>query len=229
MKKYSWKGTAGILAILFILTIPGHSHSVEKETAVDIKVKKFLGKMKNQWHDLNVPEEDGKILYEIVIRNQYKKALELGTSTGHSAIWIAWALSKTGGRLITIEMDEGRYRQALFNFKEAGLEEFIDCRLGDAHMLVMEISGPFDFVFIDADKEWYPNYAKALVPKVTPGGCLTAHNVEDPGPALRGRYENGTGDYYRYMKSLPDFETQIHPNSRYGVAVSYKMKKKHLD
>jgi predicted O-methyltransferase YrrM len=126
-------------------------------------------------------------------------------------------------------MDEGRHRQALSNFKEAGLDGYIDARLADAHQMVRGLSGPFDFIFIDADKEWYTNYAKAIVPKIEAGGCITAHNVEDPGPASRGRYENGTGDYYRYMKSLPDFETQIHPKSRYGVAVSYKMKKKHLD
>jgi predicted O-methyltransferase YrrM len=148
----------------------------------------------------------------------------VGTSTGHSAIWIAWALSKTGGKLITVEVDEGRYRQALGNFKKAGLDGYIDARLADAHRLVAEIPGPFDFVFIDADKEWYSNYAKAVIPKIPPGGCITAHNVEDPGSASRGRYENGTGDYYRYMKSLPDFETQIHPQSRYGVCVSFKMR-----
>ncbi len=224
MERYLKKGIAGILSVLFILTVYGYSPGSEKETAIDINVKKFLGKMKNQWHDLNVPEADGKILYDLVIRNQYKKALEVGTSTGHSAIWIAWALSKTGGKLVTIEMDEGRYRRALSNFREAGLEEYIECRLGDARQLVMELPGPFDFVFIDADKEGYPHYAKNLAPRITPGGCLAAHNVEDPGPGPRGRYENGTGEYFRYMKTLPDFETWVHPKSRYGVSVSYKKK-----
>jgi len=60
-----------------------------------------------------VPYEDGKVLYNLIIKGGYKSALEIGTSTGHSAIWIAWALSKTGGKLITIEIDEGRYRTAL--------------------------------------------------------------------------------------------------------------------
>lgn len=225
MNKDFWKGSAAFLAILFVLIIPGYSYGGEKEEVIDLKVKKFLGKMKNRWHDLNVPEEDGKILYDIVFRSQYRKALEVGTSTGHSAIWIAWALSKTGGKLTTIEKDEGRYRRAMSHFKEAGLDEYIDCRLADAHRLVIELPGPFDFVFIDADKEWYPNYARAIVPKIEPGGCLTAHNVEDPGPGASGRYEDGTGNYFRYMQSLPDFETRIHPQSRYGVAVSYKKKK----
>ena len=50
------------------------------------------------------PGEDGPVLYDLIIKNTYTRALELGTSTGHSSIWFAWALSKTGGKLITIEL-----------------------------------------------------------------------------------------------------------------------------
>lgn len=225
VKKYWLVGIFGFLAAFFVLGIPCNPQAAENERVIDEKVKTFLDRMRNRWRDLNVPEADGKILYDIIIQNQYKKALEVGTSTGHSAIWIAWALSKTGGKLITIEIDEGRYQQALNHFKEAGLSEHIDARLADAHRLVNELPGSFDFVFIDADKDWYTNYAKALIPKLEPGGCITAHNVEEPRPGDRGRYRlRGTDEYYRYMKSLPDFETRIHPQSRAGVAVSCKKK-----
>ena len=220
MKKYLCIGMVGLFFVLLGSASPGYSQAAEKVRSVDEKVKRFLDKMRNRWRDLNVPEEDGKILYEIVIQNKYKRALEVGTSTGHSAIWIAWALSKTGGKLITIEIDEGRYKQALGNFKEAGLSEYIDARLADAHQLVNKLPGPFDFVFIDADKEWYTNYAKTLIPKLQPGGCMTAHNVEEGRFGMRG-----TREYYEYMKSLPEFETRIHPRSQAGVAISYKKKK----
>jgi caffeoyl-CoA O-methyltransferase len=220
MKKYLCIGILGLLFFLLAPPAPCYSQDAEKERLIDQRVKKFLDKMKNRWRDLNVPEEDGKILYEIVFQNKYKRALEIGTSTGHSAIWIAWALSKTGGKLITIEIDEGRYKQALANFKEAGLSEYIDARLADAHDLVKVLSGPFDFVFIDADKDWYTNYAKALVPKLEPGGCMTAHNVE------QGRFGmRGTREYYEYMKSLSEFESSLHPKSPAGMAISYKKKK----
>jgi caffeoyl-CoA O-methyltransferase len=217
MKKYLCLGMVGLLVILLTSAVPSFSQDTEKERFIDQKVMKFLDKMKNRWMDLNVPEEDGRIIYEIILQNRYKRALEVGTSTGHSAIWIAWALSKTGGKLITIEIDQGRYRQALANFKEAGVSEYIDARLADAHQLVKELSGPFDFVFIDADKDWYTNYAKALIPKLEPGGCMTAHNVEEGRFGMRG-----TREYYEYMKSLPEFETSIHPKSRAGVSISYK-------
>lgn len=220
MNKYLSIGMIGLLMVSLASAIPSYSQTVEKERVMDEKVRKFLDKMKNRWRDLNVPEQDGKILYEIIVQNKYKKALEVGTSTGHSGIWIAWALSKTGGKLITIEIDEGRRREALSNFKEAGLSDTIDSRLANAHQLVNELPGPFDFVFIDADKDWYTNYAKALIPKLEPGGCMTAHNVEEGRFGMRG-----TREYYEYMKSLPEFETSLHPKSIAGVAISYKKKK----
>lgn len=131
---------------------PGFPQGAEKEKELDERVQAFLAKTGGRWYDMNVPEADGEILYRLVIENGYKKALEIGTSTGRSGIYIAWALSKTGGKLTTIEIDEGRYQEAVANFKEAGLSEYIDARLADAHELVPELPGPFDFVFIDADK-----------------------------------------------------------------------------
>jgi caffeoyl-CoA O-methyltransferase len=212
-----------LLTIVFALALPSYSQAREAAvTILDEKVKTFLHEMRNQWRDLNVPAEDGKILYDIIVKNRYKRALEIGTSTGHSAVWIAWALSKTGGRLITIEIDEGRYRQALANFEKAGLSGLIDARNADAHELVQDLAGHFDFIFIDADKEGYVNYAKALIPKLEPSGCIAAHNVRDRG-TIGGRvYLDGTDRYYQYMKSLPEFETRLHPESPAGMSMSFK-------
>ena len=211
-----------LLGILLATALPCYSQVQKADSVLDEKVKVFLEKMRNQWQDWNVPEEDGKILYDTIVQNQYKRALEVGTSTGHSAVWIAWALSKSGGKLITIEIDGDRYRQALANFKEAGLSSFIEARNADAHQLVKDLPGPFDFVFIDADKDWYVNYAKALIPKIEPGGCITAHNVKERSPAFGGGFVSDTDRYFQYMKDHPDFETHVHPGSRTGIAMSYK-------
>jgi predicted O-methyltransferase YrrM len=172
---------------------------------------------------MNVPESDGKVLYDLVIKNNYKKALEIGTSTGHSTIWIAWALSKTGGKLITIEIDKPTYKTALKNFKEAGLSDYIDARLADAHDLVPKLKGPFDFVFCDADKGWYKNYFVAVIPKLVKGGCYTAHNVSR---RRRWRSGSGVGAFLDYVESLPNFETTIVNSSYSGISVSYKKGKK---
>ena len=80
----------------------GNCGELQNHKALDEKVKMFLENRKGTWHDWNVPYSDGKVLYDLIIKNKYKRAIEIGTSTGLSAIWIAWALSKTGGQHITI-------------------------------------------------------------------------------------------------------------------------------
>ena len=191
-----------------------------KATALDKRVRSFLDSHAGQWHDMNVPEADGKLLHDIIIKNKYTRALEIGTSTGLSGIWIAWALSKTGGKLITVEVDESRYRTALENFKKAGLAPYIDARLADAHKLVPKLKGPFDFVFSDADKSWYKNYFDAVAPKLVVGGCYTSHNV-----SRRWYHGFGLGSYVKYLKGLKNFKTTFDDRGA-GVAISYKTSEK---
>jgi predicted O-methyltransferase YrrM len=222
-----------LLVILMVIGevyfYPVKSQSLKEDPVLDEKVRKFLAENRQQWQDMNVPSIDGQLLYDIIIKNKYKAALEIGTSTGHSGIWIAWALSKTGGKLITIDIDEGRHKRALENFKKAGLSEYIDARLADAHELVKQIKGPFDFVFSDADKEWYKNYFIDVDPKLKTGGCFTAHNINDRsnggpgGRGGRGGYGSagGQGAFLDYIKSLSNYETTVN-SSGGGVSISYK-------
>ncbi len=185
------------------------------QESLDAKVRSFLDARGRRWRDMNVPEADGQRLYDLVVEHGYTQALEIGTSTGHSAIWIAWALSKTGGKLITLEIDEGRYNQALRYFEEAGVSDYIDARLADAHELVPKLEGPFDFVFIDADKDWYTQYFKAVLPKVTVGGCITAHNVS-------GRRTGWVGEFLDALESTPNLETEMVGSRNSGLSVSFK-------
>ncbi len=209
---------AFILTLIF--SIPGgFCEDLQVNRVVDEKVRMFLENRKGTWHDWNIPYADGKVLYDLIIKHKYTKAMDIGTSTGLSAIWMAWALSKTGGKLITIEIDEGRHRRALANFREAGLSEYIDARLADAHDLVEELEGPFDFVFSDADKDWYKNYFTALAPKLEVGGCFTAHNVSNTGMG-------GIKEFLDYVSSLPNFKTTIDTTSSAGISISYKTAEK---
>jgi predicted O-methyltransferase YrrM len=181
----------------------------------DARIRAFLDEHQGHWRDLNVPAADGQILYDLIVAHGYKKALEIGTSTGHSGIWIAWALSKTGGRLVTIEIDAGRHDQAVRNFQASGLADRIDARLGDAHALVPKLEGPFDFVFSDADKDWYIEYFKAVAPKLVSGGCIAAHNVSE-----RGRGWNR--EYLEFVRAQPGFTTSIDPRGSASLAMSFK-------
>jgi predicted O-methyltransferase YrrM len=208
-----------LLGIVFLLPNDLMSQGSGRKKDLDEKVATFLKKRQGTWKDLNVPASDGKILYGLIIKNQYTKALEIGTSTGHSGIYIAWALSKTGGKLITVEIDKERYQQAVANFKEAGLSDYIDARLADAHTLVRELQGPFDFVFCDADKEWYKQYFIDVYPKLETGGCFTAHNVSARNWGMGG----GTREFYDYIKTLPYMKTAVEESGG-GLSISYKQK-----
>ena len=183
---------------------------------MDKTVQAFLDRHRGTWRDMNVPESDGRVLHDLIVKHGFTRALEIGTSTGHSGVWIAWALAKTGGKLTTVEIDPERHRIAVANFNEAGLAPYIDARLGDAHTIVPALSGPFDFVFSDADKDWYTNYLVAVWPKVAPGGCFTAHNVSGRGAGP------GIGDFLTHVKTLPDAVTTYDTSSPAGISISCK-------
>lgn len=186
--------------------------------ALDERVRGFLDAQKNQWREENVTEADGRLLYELILKRGYKRALEIGTSTGHSGIWQAWALTKTGGFLVTVEIEEFRHLSAAKNFKASGLDAVIDARLGDARKLVGELPGPFDFIFIDADKNWTLNYFKALLPKLATGGCFAVHNVSSLG------YMRGIRDFLEYVRGLDFMETTIDTSASGGMSLSLKKK-----
>lgn len=203
------------LLMLFVSgTLPACSQEDGNQEKLDQRVRSFLESSKNNWRDMNVPESDGQLLYDIIVKNKYTRAVEIGTSTGHSGIWIAWALSKTGGKLITIEINKRRYLEALANFKKAGVLDYVDVRLADAHELVPALEGPFDFVFSDADKSWYINYFKDLDPKLEVGACFVTHNVS--------RHNNY--NFYEYVSQLANYETTLDDRGA-GMAISYKKAK----
>ena len=185
-----------------------------EEAERDARVTAFLDARRNSWRDMNVPHEDGQVLFDLVVQNQYRSILEIGTSTGHSTVWLAWAASKVGGKVVTIEIDERRHREALAHLEAAGLSEFVDARRADAHTLVKELPGPWDLVFSDADKDWYIQYFKDVDKKIAPGGCIAAHN------ALNGF--KGVDRYIRHVRKRADYQTRIDRTSRSGFAISCK-------
>jgi caffeoyl-CoA O-methyltransferase len=184
------------------------------DDSLDARVRNFLETQKSQWREENITAEDGRFLYDLIVKHRYTRALEIGTSTGHSGIWEAWALSKTGGRLVTVEIDEFRHLRAVRNFKASGLDSLIDARLADAHELVEDLPGPFDFIFIDADKNWTLNYFKALLPKLAPGGCFAVHNVSNLG------FMRGIRDFLDYVRGLDGMETTIDKDT--GISLSFR-------
>jgi caffeoyl-CoA O-methyltransferase len=190
-----------------------HGAEASDMAALDARVSRFLRDSRGSWYDLNVPYEDGMILHDLVLKGKFRHILEIGTSTGHSTIWLGWAAAKTGGKVTTIEIDRERYETALANFEKAGVAPYIDARLADAHQLVPLLSGPFDFVFCDADKERYVRYFLSVVPHLVPNGCYTAHNVlGSGGPGVRR--------FLELVKQDPRLRTRIERGSGEGISIS---------
>ena len=162
---------------------------------------------------LSVPEEDGRLLRILAESIGAKHAVEVGTSTGYSGLWILLALMRTGGRLTTYEIDRGRHELARTHFERAGQLKQATPVLGDAHVEIAKLRDPIDLVFIDADKEGYPDYLRKLAPLVRPGGLIVAHNMASPPPDPR---------YVEAVTTHPAFDTVFLNMHAAGVGVTLK-------
>jgi|SRR6185503_17981993 len=136
---------------------------------------------------ISVSANQGKFLQILAKLIHAKKILEVGTLGGYSTIWMARALP-AGGKLITLEIDQAHADVALQNFKKAGVEDKIELRLGPAietlPELLKEDAGPFDMIFIDADKPPYPEYFEWALKLSRPGTLIIADNVIREGKIL---------------------------------------------
>ena len=201
-----------LLLVLVTLSISGQ-HQDPFRGITDEKVLPMLKHLPYRHGGMNVPAEDGRILYDIIKENGYTRGLEIGTSNGYSALWTGMAFKETGGKLITIEIEPQRAREAQENFAHAGLQDIIESRVNDALREIPYLEGPFDFVFIDAWKPDYLSYLRLVLPKMKPGGVITAHNVTSQGGSMRGFLEE--------IRNNPSLETTINRSSRAGVSISY--------
>jgi predicted O-methyltransferase YrrM len=143
-----------------------------------------------------------------------KQVLEIGTSNGISTIWLAAALRRTGGKITTLEIDPDVAALAQKNFAAAGVAELITVVVGDAHETVTKLKGPFDLVFIDADKEGYPDYLQKTLPLVRAGGLIIAHNIN---PRMTG------SAYLKAITSNAELETVFYLE---GGGMSITLKKR---
>ena len=127
-----------------------------------------------------VAPNTGKLLHLLARAMGARRILEIGTLGGYSTIWLARALSP-GGRLITLDFDPKHAEVARGNIKNAGLDGLVEQRLGRAAEtlagFVAAGEEPFDFIFIDADKESYPEYLEWSLKLSRPGTMIVADNV----------------------------------------------------
>jgi caffeoyl-CoA O-methyltransferase len=139
-------------------------------------------------HDLpqiSLNPSEGRLLQVLARAVNARRAVEIGTLAGYSGTWLARALP-ADGRLYTLEMNPKHAVVARANFEQAGVGERVEVLEGDALALLdgLRAHGPFDLVFIDADKDRYPQYLDWAVENLRAGGLVTAHNAFRHGGVL---------------------------------------------
>lgn len=150
----------------------------------------------------------GKFLQMIVTMLQPQQILEIGTFTGYSAVAMAMAMPDNG-KLITIDNNEEIMSMAIGFFKEAKLNNKITMLLGDALKIIPPLKQTFDLIFIDADKEQYIDYYKAIFPKVKVGGFIVADNVLWGGKVLEPLTKTD-----KETKGIQEFNKMVNNDSR---------------
>jgi predicted O-methyltransferase YrrM len=126
--------------------------------------------------EIAVTAAQGKLLELLARAIGARRILEIGTLGGYSAIWLARALP-AGGRLITLEYSAKHAEVARANIAQAALAEVAEVRVGPGLKLMPALTGPFDFFFIDANKEGYPDYFRACLKLSRPGSVMVFDNV----------------------------------------------------
>src|SRR5213082_518787 len=162
---------------------------------------------------LNLEPETAQFLNILIRSSRRTRLLEIGTSNGYSTIWLAWAASLRGGRVISIDLDANKQAMAEANLRRVELRKVVDLRCGDATEIVAGLPGPFDCVFFDADRYGAPAQLSLLVPKLVPDVLLLADNALS--------HPTEIAAYLRALEALPQFDRVIVPIGK-GLSVAYR-------
>lgn len=163
---------------------------------------------------LNITPDTGRLLWILIRQARARRILEVGTSNAYSTIWLADAARETGGHVTTLEASPAKVALARHNLRRAGLLDLVEIVQGRAAATLAALPGPFDFVFLDADRPSYATYLDLAVPRLAAGGLLVADNVVSHAEELEG--------YLKRVKSHPALFSVTVPVGK-GEEISYKL------
>ena len=163
---------------------------------------------------LAISEEDGRFLRVLVATRGTRRALEIGGASGYSGIWIGQGLRQSGGRLISIEYDPLRAKEAADNIAIAGLSDIVQVIHGDAFVEIPKLTGTFDMIFLDAWKRDYRRFFELTFPSLDAGGVFLAHNVVNKRSEM--------GDFFDAIDRAPGAWSTIVAPSGEGISLTYK-------
>lgn len=162
----------------------------------------------------SVPRSTGEYLYEQILKYRPEIILELGTSSGYSALWMAAAARTYGGHVYSIELAPAKISIAKQYIARAGFSDHITILEGYIDTVLDDWKKAADFVFLDADKHNYLNYIKKIEPFLAEGSVVIADNAVDFADLMQ--------DYTAYMKNSSAFKTTLLEKDN-GLLVSKKV------
>lgn len=200
--------------------------------SLDTKNSALLEQIEKEARDAEVPiirREMQSFLKVLLLLKKPVRVLEVGAAVGFSALLMSTCIPEEG-HITTIENYEKRIPVAKENFRRAGKEEQITLLEGDAAVILKELTGMYDFIFMDAAKGQYIHYLPDILRLLAPGGCLVSDNVMQDGDVIESRFaverRNRTihsrmREYLYELKHNSELETSIIPLGD-GVSVSIK-------
>jgi predicted O-methyltransferase YrrM len=157
--------------------------------------------------------EAAKFISMLAISKKAQNLVEMGSGVGYSTLWLAYAASITGGKVVTCEIDEAKADQTRTNLNKAGLMDYVEVLSGDARELLRHQEGPVDFVFIDGDTGQYETYFDVVYKRMGSGAMVIADDVVEK--------ENELSDYVTYVQNHPNLESVTIPLGE-GLEISVK-------
>src|SRR5580704_4625055 len=178
-------------------------HGVENDARVTERPRKML----------NLEPASAQLLSILVRASGVTRAIEIGTSNAYSTIWLAWSLKPAGGRIISIDRNPDKHVLAQENLRRADLLDRVELRTGDATEIVRQLAGPFDLVFLDADRRSFPEQFQILLPKLTQKVLVVADNVLS--------HPEEIAEYLKLIQSRSDFQHTIVPVGK-GLNIAFR-------
>ena len=145
---------------------------------------------------LPISKEQGVSIRQLIVQNEYKNVFEFGTSFGISTIYLADAVRQTGGKVITTELLESKATRAIQNISKAGLNDYVEVRIGDAMETLKGHTDPIDFLFLDGWKDLYLPLFQLLEPQFHANTIIYADNMDMAGTQFYGNYVLGKKQNY---------------------------------
>jgi predicted O-methyltransferase YrrM len=178
-------------------------HGLENDARVTERPRKML----------NLEPASAQLLSILVRASGVTRAIEIGTSNAYSTIWLAWSLAPAGGRILSIDRNPDKHVLARENLRRANLLDRVELRTGDAGEILRQLAGPFDLLFLDADRRSFPEQFQILLPKLAPKALVVADNVLS--------HPEEIAEYLKLISGLADFQHTIVPVGK-GLSIAYR-------